>query len=132
MGLFDKFKKAMTEPIGEARKPETVPEEPRTVGLNVTTNLSEKSVKIDVPDGEEGTLVKGVYLWEDENEIRGMKGDDVIFVVNKRSKAFGELAKVVRKKSDYIVLKKCTGDYGPYYRLRVKTEVTREEAGLKD
>lgn len=100
------------------------------VGLNVKVNLTENSVKIDVPDGEEGTLVKGVYLWEEDGIIRGLKGDQTIFEVNKRSKAYKELEPLTRKKTQYIVLKKAQSDYGIYYRLTVKMEMTREEAGL--
>ncbi len=136
MGLFDKFKKAMTEPIGEARKKEEPAEKPAwepkpTDLLNVTTtaNISEKSVKIEVPDDNDGVTIESVYFWEDEGVIRGLKGDEVIFEVTKRSNAFDDLRKFARKKVKSVILIKCDGDYGTYYRLKVKWEITREEAG---
>lgn len=133
MGLFDKFKKAMTEPIGQARKKDATPAwEPKPTDLmNVTTsvNIPGRSVKIDVPDDNDGATIEGVYFWEDDGVIRGLKGDEVIFEVTKRCNAFDDLRKFARKKVKSVILIKCDGDYGTYYRLKVKWEITREEAG---
>lgn len=116
MGLFDKFKKAMTEPIGQARKKDTTPAwEPKPTDLmNVTTsvNIPGRSVKIDVPDDNDGATIEGVYFWEDDGVIRGLKGDEVIFEVTKRCNAFDDLRKFARKKVKSVILIKCDGDYG--------------------
>ena len=127
MGLFDFRKKKAPDP---EPAPAYEPKPTDTVGVTTTANLTEKAVKIEVADDDEGTLVKGVYIWEDEGVIRGLKGEEIIFEVTKRSKAYQELEHLARKKAAYIVLKKCHGDYGVYYRLKVKTEATREEVGL--
>lgn len=132
MGLFDKFKKAMTEPIGAARKePEREPEPKALYNATTTVNIPERSVKIEVPDDNEGATIDGVYFWEGEGVMRGLKGDEVIFEVTKRSKAFDDLQKLARKKVKSVTLLKCSGDYGPYYRLKIRREVTREEVGMK-
>ena len=89
-------------------------------------NLTEKMVKADVPD--DGLYVPGVYLWSEDNLIKGMKGNDIIFEVTNRSKAYKELEQYARTKLDSIKLIKKEGDYGPYYRLQVSRRVSRDEA----
>lgn len=118
MGLLNLFKKK---------------EEPKELDPNMllnhstTANLSEKAVKIDVTDDEEGTVVEGVYLWEEEGLIRGLVGNKVIFEVTKRSKAYEEIKPWARKKAESIVLQKRQGDYGTYYRLRLRRKITLAE-----
>lgn len=122
MGLLELFKKKEEKPLRE---------EPNLVNMSTKVNLTEKSVKVKVPDDEEGEMIRGVYLWQDEGVIRGLLGEKVIFEIGKRSKAYDELQPFVRKKSNYVLLKKCHGDYGVYYQLKVSVRVTREEAGMK-
>ena len=97
------------------------------LNYSTTANLTEKAVKVAVADDEEGTLIKGVYIWEEENLIRGLVGDKVIFEVNKRSKAFEEIKPWARKKADSIVLQERQSEYGTYYRLRLRRKITLAE-----
>ena len=124
MGLFKRKEK---EPAPEER----VIRPTDLVGVGIDANLTENAVKVSVPDDEEGLLIKNVYLWQEDDTIKGLQGDKVVFEVSKRSKAYKDLEPVARKKTSYITLKKKKGDYGIYYRLRAKVEMTREEAGLK-
>lgn len=114
MGLLDKIKQKV------AREPE--PEVTVKWTVREYVNLTEKNVKVKVP--EDGHLyVKGVYLWEEDGAVKGLVGDDVIFEVTKRSKAYKELEPYFRRKSKAIVLDRRTGDYGDYYRMGVIFDV---------
>ena len=142
MGLFDGLKKKASDPVPEATvepvgKPDldTVmvkwhwPEKDsneETVVIADYVNLTEKNVKVEVPE-EEGLYVKGVYLWEEDGLIRGLNGDDVIFEVTKRSKAYRELEQYLRHRAKSVTLYKRTGDYGPYYRTLIKFDVVRDD-----
>lgn len=86
-------------------------------------NLTEKNVKVDVP--EEGLNIKNVYMWEDEKTIRGLVGDKEIFEVTSRSKAFSELKPAGRHKAYSVLFLQRSGDYGKYYRVRFRFEVVR-------
>lgn len=116
MGLFDKFKKK-AEPADE------LPVEKVTYRNFV--NLTAKNVKIAIDDE---TYVEKVYLWEDDKTIKGMQGENVIFEVTSRSKAYGELKPFARRKLKHITLYKRQGDYGDYYRMGFAIELDREEA----
>lgn len=116
MGLFDKIKKKV-EPVEE------LPAE-KAMYKNFV-NLTEKNVKAKVDDE---AYIEGVYLWEDDKAIKGMQGENVIFEVTSRSKAYGELKPFARRKLKHITLYKRQGDYGDYYRMGFAIELDREEA----
>lgn len=101
-----------------------------TVGYSFEVNLTEKNVKVEVPDDEK-LYIKGGYIWEDEKLIKVVVGDDVIFEVTPRSKAFGKIKPYARRKLERVTLKKYQGDYGIFYVANLKIEMTREEAGMK-
>lgn len=139
MGLLDKFKKAMTEPIGghekapvrkkEPARKSTVAAPDEIVGMLAYVNLTEKNVKVQVTnEGDDGQCFNGGYVWEGENLIQVKQGETVLFEVTPRSKAYKELAPLARKKLRYVVIKEKTSDYGKYYRARLKYDATREEA----
>lgn len=114
MGLFSK------------RQTEPAPEPEQTVTVTDYVNLTAKNVKVAVPKDE--LYVAGVYLWEEDGLIRALKGDDVIFEVSKRSKAYKELEPFARTKLKHVVLYKRNGDYGEYYRAGFARETTHKEA----
>ena len=120
MGLFRKKKQPAPVPV----MVEVEPEKPKTYRLESNHNLTANNVKVGVP--EDGLRVKDVYLWEDEKTIRGMKGNDVIFEVSSRSKAYKELLPRVRRKVN-ISIREREGDYGKYYRMRVDFDGTQKE-----
>lgn len=141
MGLLDKFKKAMTEPIGghdkkpEPKKRNGVADPDEIVGMLTYVNLTEKNVKVQVAnEGDDGQCFNGGYVWEGENLIQVKQGETVLFEVTPRSKAYNELAPLARRKLRYVVIKEKTSEYGKYYRARLKYDATREEAfaGLSD
>ena len=114
MGILDKVKKLSAK----ESEPEIVLEKT----LREYVNLTEKNVKVDVPD--DGHLyVKNVYLWEEDGTVKGLVGEDVIFEATKRSKAYKELEPFFRKKSKAISLDRRTGGYGDYYRMTVIFDV---------
>lgn len=91
-------------------------------------NLTVKNVKVEVSDDTEGLYVPGVYIWEDDKLIRGLNGNEVLFEVGPRSKAFGQLQKYARSNVKHIQLRKREGEYGPYYDLAIAVETTHDEA----
>ena len=110
MGLFDGLKKKAKE----APDPEVVVEKTEREYVNLT----EKNVKAEIP--EDGHLyVRDVYIWEEAGTVKGLVGDDVIFEVTSRSKAYKTLEPFFRRKSKAIALDRRTGDYGDYYRMTV-------------
>lgn len=119
MGLFDWLKK------GKADEKTEVPE---TVGVSKSVNLTPKMVKVPVTNREDdGELFKGGYIWEEENLIQVKQGDRILFEVTPRSKVYDELKPLARKKLQYVVIEERDGDYGKYYRARLRYETTREE-----
>ena len=142
MGLFDGLKKKAAETVPEqkadpAPKPEIEPAELKwhwpekgytcdTVRIVQGVNLTEKNVKVEVPD-ENGLYVKGAYLWEEDGKVRALDGDDVIFEVTKRSKAYRELEDYFRHRTANITIYKRTGDYGDYYRANLKFDVLLDD-----
>lgn len=149
MGLFDIFKskKQTSEPETQAAKPETQavetprvpdpseivemggykfyfakPEDKTTQGYSINVNMTEKMVKVDVPEGEEGLYISGVYLWEDEGKILGKQGENIVFEVSKRSKAYEEILPFARQKGAITIYNR-TGDYGRYYRVHLRFKI---------
>ena len=140
MGLLDGLKKKAAEVAPETKaipeaeyEPAEIkwhrPEEDKTDGLTrivQPVNMTDKNVKVDVPD-DEGLYVSGVYLWEEDGMVRGLKGDEVIFEVTKRSKAYKELEPYFKHKSAGTTIYKRHGDYGDYYRVLVKFDVVLDD-----
>lgn len=139
MGLFDSIKKKAADPAPEKpASPEPAEFEREVISWHwpeadedvvrivQSVNMTEKNVKVDVPD-EKGAHFSGVYLWEEDGKVRGLKGDDVIFEVTKRSKAYKELEPYFRHKSAGTTLYKRHGDYGDYYKVLVKFDVVRDD-----
>ena len=127
MGLFDKMRKVTAEETAEMDPKQ----DDGMVRVNEYVNLTEKMVKVDV-DPEHGTMVKGVYIWEDDEKgtIRGLIGEDVIFEVGKRSKAYGELKKLARTKTEYVNFRQRESDYGVYYRMQIARQLPIEDTEL--
>ena len=96
-------------------KPEDETDQRWTQDVNMTT----KMVKVDVPEGDEGLYLKRVYLYEDGGKILGKQGDDVVFEVTKRSKAYNEMLPFVRQRAGVSIYNR-DGDYGRYYNVRLK------------
>lgn len=142
MGLLDGLKKKAPEvtpdPIAEpAAKPDQEPDafkwhwpdkgySGETVRIVQRVNLTEKNVKVEVPE-ENGYFVKGGYLWEEDGTVRALDGDDVIFEVTKRSKAYKELEEYFRHRAANITIYKRTGEYGVFYRANLKFDVLLDE-----
>ncbi len=141
MGLFDGLKKkaaeAVADPVTKSAEQELDsvevkwhwPEEGYagdTVRIVQRVNLTEKNVKVEVPE-ENGLYVKGVYLWEEDGKVRALDGDDVIFEVTKRSKSYRELEEFFRHRTANITIYKRTGDYGDYYRANLKFDVLLDD-----
>lgn len=133
MGLFDRLKKAATEPIGgqkkEPEKRNGVADPDEIVGMTTYVNLTAKNVMVEVTnEGDDGQCFNGGYVWVEDNLIQVKQGEKVLFEVTPRSKAYKELAPLARRKLRYVVIKEQDGDYGKYYRARLKYDATREEA----
>ena len=142
MGLFDGLKKKAADPVPEpTAKPAEIPDqEPEaikwhwpekgysgeTVRIVQKVNLTEKNVKVDVPE-EDGLFIKGCYLWEEDGTVRALDGDDVIFEVTKRSKAYKELEEYFRHRAANITIYKRTGEYGTFYRANLKFDVLLDD-----
>lgn len=142
MGLFDGLKKKAAAPVPDpivepAAKPDQDSEDLKwhwpekgysgdTIRIVQRVNLTEKNVKVEVP-GEEGLYIKGAYLWEEDGTVRALDGDDVIFEVTKRSKAYKELENYFRHRAANITIYERTGDYGKFYRANLKFDVVRDD-----
>ena len=142
MGLFDGLKKKAAAPVPDpivepAAKPDQDPEDLKwhwpekgysgdTVRIVQRVNLTEKNMRVDVPE-DNGLFIKGVYLWEEDGTVRALDGDDVIFEVTKRSKAYKELEDYFRHRAANITIYKRTGEYGIYYRANLKFDVLLDD-----
>lgn len=147
MGLFDKFKKEQPKaaPVQPAPpKPKVEPdkyfekggykfhfpvdESEKTAGWTVSVSLNDKNLKMAVADQE---YVKNVYLWHEENLIRGLEGDKVIFEVTNRSKAYAELLPYARRKAKGVTITKREGAHGTFYSVSVKFEIVIDDSGMQ-
>lgn len=100
------------------------PEDTTNLYWTVNVNLTPKMVRTAVPDTEKGVEIKNVYLWDEEKSIKGLVGDDVIFEVGNRSKAFKELSEYTRHKWNVRITER-QGDYGIYYWVRLEALIVK-------
>jgi len=147
MGIFDFLKKKEPEAKEPERKPARIPDPSEIVELDdarfyfakaeddtderyvLDINLPENTVKVDVPQDDDGLFIKRIYLREEEGKIIGLQGDDVIFEVGKRSKAYKEMLPFARH-SCSVALRIRESAYGKYYWARMKfLIVTVDEEG---
>lgn len=98
----------------------------KTNGWTVAVNLSKNNVKVKVDDSE---VIGNVYLWHEEGIVRGLRGDETIFEITNRSKAYEEIIPYIKRKAKNVTITKRTGDYGEYYRVSIKFEVVIDDQG---
>lgn len=116
MGIFNK-KKGDEPKIEAVQEPKVETEE-----KIVFVNLSDKMVKVEL-DGDHAYL-KWCDIKEEDGRLRIVSNGIVIAEVTTRSKAFKELEPYKGKSMDSIAIDAKQGDYGVYYRVRLKYETT--------
>lgn len=154
MGIFDAFKKQQpqkdntkksTAPAPEpTKKPKVEPDKyyemagykfhfpvdksESTTSWILTISLSEKYVKIPVAEQE---IVEKVYLWHEENLIRGVVGDDTIFEITNRCKDYPDVLPFAKRKAKTATITRREGQYGTFYKVSLKFEIVVDDSGLK-
>lgn len=112
MGLFDKLKKeSKEEPVEVSRY--------KQEWVNVTS-ASYKDAGAIREDGS--AYYSGVRISENDGKIVGSQGKTVIFEVTKRSKAYKEIEPFKGRIAHDVVLYETNGDYGKYYKMRIRFE----------
>lgn len=116
MGLFKKT--PQPEPQREQPKPEI-----HTEVTSVAVNLTDKMMKVELEDGKaflDRAEVKGM-----DDRIRITSRGIVVAEITKRSKAYAELEPRVGQSSKDMAIEAKEGDYGAYFRVKLKFESTK-------
>jgi len=116
MGIFNK--KKAEEPRYEAAQEPKIESEEEIVSVNLT----DKMVKAEL-DENNAYLDRG-YIKEEDGRLRIVSRGIVIAEVTTRSKAFKELEPYKGRGATSISIDAKQGDYGVYYRVRLKYEST--------
>ena len=114
MGIFDKVKKGAPTPEAEPviEYSEVVDE--------VTANLTDKMIRVELEDGEDDGYIRYAEVKQKGERIQIVSGRIVIAEVSKRGKAYKELEPYVGKTAESMTIRRKTGDYGEYYRVRLR------------
>ena len=109
MGLFGKKK--------EKEKPQ---EEPtiREEYENVYVNITEKMLRVELE--EDRGFARYINIKENGDRIQIISDGIIIAEIGKRGKAYKEIEPFVGYGAESVVIEAKTGEYGDYYRLRMK------------
>lgn len=109
MGLFGKKK--------EQQKPQ---EEPsiREVYENVYVNITEKMLRVELE--KDRGFARYINIKEKEDRIQIISDGIIIAEIGKRGKAYKEIEPYVGKGAENVAIEAKTGEYGDYFRLRLK------------
>lgn len=121
MGLFKK--KETPAPAAPVQQKPKVHDEYDVV----VVNLSEKMLRVELEEGN-GYALYGEIKHDGEDRIRIVSRGIIIAEVTKRSKAFGELEPLIGRTLNDVSLEAKTGEYGVYYRTRLRFRYTVVEA----
>lgn len=113
MGLFKKKETPAPEPAAPAT-PKIHDEFDK-----VRVNLSDKMLRVELT-GDDGFVKYGSVDLKDDRILIVSSGRILIAEVTKRSKAFAELEPFAGRGAEDISIEAKTGDYGPYYLVRMK------------
>lgn len=84
----------------------------------VDVNITDKMIRCQI-DGDEACVKYG-KAYQDGDIMRLTASGIVIAEVGKRSKAYTALKNKEGRQSEYVIIKKMDGDYGPYYQIKMK------------
>ena len=114
MGLFKKT------PTPEPQK-----EEPKiqTEVTTVSVNLTDKMIRVEIED--ENVYLDRAYVKSVDDRIRITSRGIIVAEVTKRSKAYKELEPYLGRCATSMAIDVKTGDYGDYFRVKLKFESTR-------
>ena len=115
MGLFDKAKKAMQPEPASTQEPGI---ENSTEEDVVWINLTENMTRVEL-DGDKA-YVDYAEIKENGDKIRIASRGIVIAEIGKRGKAYKEIEPYVGRTAEAMSMTLKTGDYGDYYRARLK------------
>lgn len=117
MGIFSKKKAEQAVPA-EPEKAPTI--EHTTEEEIVWINLTENMLRVDL-DGD-SVVVDRAEIKESGDRIRVVHGGIIIAEIGKRGKAYKEILPHVGRTARRISITAKTGEYGDYYRMRLKFE----------
>lgn len=124
MGLFGK-KEAKKEVKKDTNK-KTVEETKKKVYTqwdSVWINLTEKMIRVEL-EGDKA-FAGYTYIKENGDRIRLVGNGGIIYAeIGKRGKAYKELEPHIGLGADEIEIESKTGEYGDYYRVRLKFKST--------
>ena len=112
MGLFRK-KEPKAEPQVEASKVKTY-----TEWSNTWVNLTDKMLRVELE--EEQAMVGHTMIKDKGDHIQLVYNGIIIADVGKRGKAYAELQPLIDEEADSVEIYAKTGDYGDYYRLKLR------------
>ena len=122
MGLLDVFKrKSKDKSQEEAMALHWVQYE------ELWVTLTSNNLKVKKFDENGRQYIKGGYVWEEDNLLQAKVGNRIIFEMTPRSKSYPELKEWRHKKLHDILIVSMEGEYGVYYRARL-----RYKAGERD
>ena len=125
MGLFDFMKKpkpnkAVEDATVKMLDPDNLSfhfpksEDEETMQWSFFVNISEKQMRPLDDD-----MFYNVQLKKNGDKITATKGNETIFEVDKRSKAYKEIEPYTGHKAHFITIKQKEGQYGTFYRVRL-------------
>lgn len=115
MGLFGK----KPEPQQQPQEPEK--KEPRFVRQveTITLNIPEKGVRVELVEDTAHIGYCEIRQVEDKIQII-TQGKILIAEISKKTKAYSEIEPKVGLSCDSVQIDAKTGDYGPYYHVKVR------------
>ena len=116
MGIFSKKKVEQAVPA----EPETPTIEHTTEEEIVWVNLTENMLRVEL-DGDSASVDRA-EIKESGDRIRVVHGGIIIAEIGKRGKAYKEILPHVGRTARRISITAKAGEYGDYYRMRLKFE----------
>ena len=114
MGLFSKKSEPQPQPQEPAKTEPTFVRETETVTLNVT----EKGLRVELVGDNAYIGYAEIRQADDKIQIVS-QGRILIAEISKKTKAYSEIEPKVGKSCDSVTIDAKTGDYGPYYRVKL-------------